>query len=193
MMRLNWDCINFFTEEIQWEKKFIKEFDEEYLSEDTLKDYHILHTYLGKYEKDVYFGDIEIDWEKIDNRNIRILPLDQELISTQENKKWEFIIKTIAEYIEWKTLEYYRDKIWKDVINQISDSITRRISQLTWIEFTDMYWVKPINIKINIKDWTAYLIVTDISCNIKNLFYTWKNILKIKELAKKEICKTLNS
>jgi len=187
------DCIKYYSEIISWEKRFIKEFNPEYLSKDSIESYHILHKHLSNYEKDVYFGDIIINWIKIDNRKIKILCLDSLQISTEKNENWKEIIKTNNQYIEWDTLEDYRDHLWDIVVNSISDSITRYIQQLTWINFTDMYWVKPINIKINIKNWIAYLTVTDISCNIKNLFYVWKNIIKIQEIIKKELSESITN
>jgi len=38
-----------------------------------------------------------------------------------------------------------------------------------------MYGVVPINVKVHIKDGNTELIVTDISCNIRNFFYSGKN------------------
>ncbi|MCF7834939.1 hypothetical protein K9M48_02690 [Candidatus Gracilibacteria bacterium] len=191
-MSLGGDATKYYSKTILGEKRFIKEFEPEYLSQDRIQSYHIIHKYLSKYTKDVYFGDIEIDGKKIENRKINILSLDPKLVFSKKNKKGKDIIITNSEYIEGKTLEDYRDQIGDNIINSICDAITKYIQQLTGIEFTDMYGVTPINIKINIKDGTAYLVVTDISCNIRNLFYTGKNIIKIQELTNKELSETLN-
>jgi hypothetical protein len=48
-----------------------------------------------------------------------------------------------------------------------------------------MYGIAPINVKIHIKDGNVELIVTDISCNIKNFFYTGKNAVILDTLGKK--------
>jgi hypothetical protein len=56
---------------------------------------------------------------------------------------------------------------------------------LTQVHFTDMNWITPNNIKIHIKENTADLTVTDISCSIKNFFNTEKNAVVLDTLGKK--------
>ena len=53
--------------------------------------------------------------------------------------------------------------------------------------FTDMYGITPNNIKVQIKGNTAKLIITDISCNIKHLYYTGKNAVLLNELQQSNI------
>lgn len=54
------------------------------------------------------------------------------------------------------------------------------------VKFIDMYGVVPINVKIHIKNNTAELIVTDISCNIKNFFHCEKNAVILDNLFKED-------
>jgi hypothetical protein len=71
------DSCRYYSEHIKDKEIFFKEHKENYISKIILEMYHILHHHMsGKDKKGVYFGDIIIDGQKIDTRNIKILDLD---------------------------------------------------------------------------------------------------------------------
>ncbi|EKD24823.1 MAG: hypothetical protein ACD_80C00148G0001 [uncultured bacterium (gcode 4)] len=175
-----------YTENIWDKENFFKEYKKKHISKAILEIYHTLHQYMSTKDTEVYFGDITLDGEIINKRNIKILNLDPKSIyeSTEIETKNSILI-TNPTYIEGKTLKDYEDQLWKNTTQCICDAITRYIETLTKVKFTDMYGVTPNNIKIHIKDNNAELIITDISCNIRNFFHSGKNAVALDELCQK--------
>lgn len=183
-MNNSWDSYAHYKQNINWKEIFIKEYKEKYISKHIVELYHILQNFLSNYKKTAYFGNVTIDNTEIIDREIEILDLNPEATFKANNLQKEEILITQAKYIEGKTLKDYEDEIGKKRINIICQNITKDLERKTSIVFTDMYWVTSNNIKINIKWNTAKLIVTDISCNIKNLYHTEKNALLLNEMKK---------
>lgn len=181
----NGDFYRYYAENIGGKEVFFKEYKKWHINKTTLEIYHTLHHHLAKQEKEVYFGDVVLDWNTIERRNIKILDLDPEWIyeiNDIETKK--DILITTPIYIPWKTLKDYEDQIGPRTTQHICEAIERYIEMLSKVSFSDMYGVAPINVKVQIKDHTAELIVTDISCNIKNFFYSGKNAVILDNLFK---------
>lgn len=184
-MQNSGDANNYYTENISNKEIFTKEYKQEHIYKYILEAYHTLHQYMAIKEKEVYFGDLTIDGQKIDTRKINILDLNPRWIYETSNiETKESLLITNPTYISGKTLKDYEIQLWKETNQRICDAITRYIETLTKINFTDMYGVSPINVKIDIQDNTAQLIVTDISCNIKNFFHSGKNAVILDELIK---------
>lgn len=170
------DAYNYYVENIGDKEIFVKEYRKDHIAKTVLEVYHTLHHYMSKKEKKVYFGERFLDGQTIDTRTIKILDLDPQWVyeaNDRESKQRTFI--TNPTYIPGKTLQEYEDQLWKNTIQCICDAITKYIETITKVNFTDMYGVVPINVKVHIKDGNAELIVTDISCNIRNFFYSGKN------------------
>ena len=192
-MEWQWDAYNYYVENIGGKELFFKEHKKERISKNILELYHTLHHSLTHQDKEVYFWDTTIEGKKIDRRKIHILDLDpNEIYEVTNIENKENIILTNPAYIQGNTLQEYESEISKERVRMICDAITRNIEMKTKLKFTDMYWVTPNNIKVHIKDTTAELIVTDISCNIKNFFHTGKNIIILDEIQKKYKEKPMN-
>jgi hypothetical protein len=192
-MEWQWDAYNYYVESIGDKKLFFKEHRKERISKGILELYHTLHHSLTHQDKEVYFWDAKIEGKKIDTRKIHILDLDPKWIyeaTNIENK--EDVIVTNPKYIPGKILQEYESEIGKERVSMICDAITRSIEMKTKLKFTDMYWVTPNNIKVHIKDTTAELIVTDISCNIKNFFHTGENVIILDTLQEEYKKKSMN-
>lgn len=185
-MQQQGDSYNYYTENIGSKKLFFKEYRNNHISKTIVEIYHALHRYTSKQTKEVYFGDITLDGQKIDTRKIRILELDPTWVheATEITTK-EHIVITNPDYIPGKTLKEYEDQLWTDMTLNICDAISRHIETITKVNFTDMYGVAPINVKIIIKDNRAELIVTDMSCNIRSFFHSWKNAVILDQLLHK--------
>ena len=181
------DAHTYYVENIGNKEIFSKEYKKERTEKIALEIYHLLHHYMSTKNKDAYFGDTILDGTIIDNRNISILDLDFQWIYEATNtKNKEEILITNPTYIPGKTLKDYEDQLWKEKTQQICDAITRYIEMISKVKFIDMYGVVPINVKIHIKNNTAELIVTDISCNIKNFFHCEKNAVILDNLFKED-------
>lgn len=179
----NGDSYRYYVENIGDKEVFFKEYKKWHITKTTLEIYHTLHHHLAKKEKEVYFNDIVVDGRRIERRKIKILDLDPEWIYETNNiETKKDILITTPIYISWKTLKDYEDQVWEKTIQNICDAIGRYIETISKVSFGDMYGVAPINVKIHIKDHTAELIVTDMSCNIKNFFYSGKNAVILNNL-----------
>ncbi len=181
------DSCRYYSEQMKDKEIFFKEYKENHINKTILEVYHILHHHMSEKDKNgIYFGDIIIDGQTIDTRNIKILDLDPQWIyEANEIETKDDILITNPTYIPGKTLKDYEDQLWKSTIQHICEAITKHIETITKVNFTDMYGIAPINVKIHIKDGNVELIVTDISCNIKNFFYTGKNAVILDTLGKK--------
>ena len=186
-MESHGDSCRYYSEQIKDKEIFFKEHKENYINKTILEMYHTLHHHMSKHDKNgVYFGDIIIDGQKIDTRNIKILDLDPEWVyEANEIETKDDILITNPIYVPGKTLKDYQDQIEKRTIENICDAITRYIELITQVRFTEMNCITPNNIKLHIKGNIAELIVTDISCSIRNFFYAEKNAVVLDKLHKK--------
>ncbi len=187
-MNYNWDSYDCYKENIWDKERFFKEHKKERIGKSILELYHTLHHSLSNQSKEVYFWDAILENKKIEKRKIQILDLDPkgvyEATHIQDRKD---IIITNPKYIPGKVLQDYEHELGKERIQMICNAITRDIEMKTKLKFIDMYGVTSNNVKIHINENIAELIVTDISCNIRSLFYTWKNAIILDNIQKENI------
>lgn len=177
-----WDCYDYYVEKIHEHTIFIKEYDNNYISKHILELYHTLQKSLSSYKKEIYLGECSLEGKKIDKREIIILDLSPEEIYEASTLNKKTILITYPKYIPGKTLKEYENEIGKTRIQILCDNITQDLQRKSGILFTDMYGITPNNIKVQIKENIAILIITDISCNIKHLYQTGKNALLLEQL-----------
>jgi hypothetical protein len=111
-MQESGDSYRYYVENIGGKESFFKEYRKNHIGKTILEIYHILHNYVSKQEKEVYFGDIAIKGKNIDTRKIKILELDTQGIhkTTDLQTKTPLLI-TNPRYIAGKTLKDYEEEI----------------------------------------------------------------------------------
>ncbi len=186
-MNTSGDTSAYYTETINNKEIFTKEYNTNYINKHMLELYHALQHNMSSYKKEIYLGDTILDGEKIEKREISIIKLDTKWIYEASTLHKKNILITNPTYIPGKTLEEYENDIGKTRVHILCNNITQDIERKSGIMFTDMYGITPNNIKVHIKNHTAKLIITDISCNIHHVYHTGKNAVILDTLKKSNI------